>query len=59
MCDWNVFEDSGSFIEMCSRIIGDSEKMGYLSRQRTDVIFPTKYEELCVFAQNVRSLSGI
>lgn len=22
MCDWNVFEDSGSFIEMCSSIIG-------------------------------------
>ena len=59
MCDWNVFKSSGSFIEMCSSIIRDSRKIDKLLKQKIDIIFPTNYEELCMFAQNIRRLSEI
>ena len=59
MGDWNVFKSSGSFIEMCSSIIGDSRKIDKLLKQKIDIIFPTNYEELCMFAQNIRRLSEI
>lgn len=59
MGDWNVFKDSGSFIEMCSSIIGDSIKIDKLLKQKIDIIFPTNYEELCMLAQNIKRLSGV
>lgn len=59
MGDWNVFKSSGSFIDMCSSIIGDSRKIDKLLKQKIDIIFPTNYEELCMFAQNIRRLSEI
>ncbi|MBQ8804393.1 MAG: hypothetical protein IJZ53_12215 [Tyzzerella sp.] len=59
MCDWNVFDNNGSFIKMCSNIIDDSRVIDILTKKGIDVIFPTSYEELCVFAQNIQSLSGV
>ena len=59
MCDWNAFENNGSFIMMCSTIVGDSEKTDFLVNDMIDIIFPTNYEELCIFTQNIQKISGI
>ncbi len=59
MCDWNVFESNGSFIEMCSNVIGDVERLERLVKEQLDIIFPTSYEELCLFTQRIQSLFEI
>ena len=59
MCDFTVFEKSGSFIKMCSNIIGDSKLIDSVVKHQLNIVFPTNYRELCLLAQNIHQLFNI
>ena len=54
MNDESVFNNSGSFIELCSRIIADKEYIKKLNYEKVNLIFPVNYKELSVLIRNLR-----
>lgn len=55
MCDWNVFENNGSFIKLCSNILGSENRIQKFMNQDKSILFPTLYEELCELIQLLHS----
>ena len=58
MCDWNVFETNGSFIELSSRIISDVKILEKLMDENINIIFPRDYKELSVLVCSLERLFG-
>lgn len=59
LCDWNVFENNGSFIELASIIIGNENLMRKIHTEKIDFIFPSNYIELSSMARGVNRLFDI
>ena len=53
--DWNVFENSGSFIAVVSKILNDQKLKSRVITENLNIIFPVNYEELSAFAQKINS----
>lgn len=53
MCDWNVFETCGDFINIASKIIGNERLMKKIIDDKIDYVLPVNYKEL---SQMVRGL---
>lgn len=56
LCDWNAFEDNGSFIELASEVMGTPKLLKRGIEYNYNLVFPSTYSELCVLVKN---LSGI
>jgi hypothetical protein len=59
MCDWNVFEESGSFIQLASEIVGNEKLMRKLMAEKIDYVFPSNYKELSKMVCGLNKLYGI
>lgn len=59
LCDWNAFENSGSFIELASTIIGNEILMKKMIIERIDFIFPSDYKELSSMTRVLNRVFGI
>lgn len=59
LCDWNVFEHSGSFIELASIIIGNKEFLRKMIREKIDFVFPTDYKELSYMVRGLNRITDI
>ena len=59
MCDWNVFENSGSFIDLASRIEGSTELVKKIIDEKIDFVMPVNYKELSQMVQALIKLFGV
>lgn len=59
MCDWNVFENSGSFINLTSRIVGNTELVKKIIDEKIDFVLPVNYKELSQMVQGLIKLFGV
>ena len=59
MCDQNVFTNHGSFIELCSNIIGSPKRFAAFVDCDIPLYEPTTYRELCDFTRDVLKLSNV
>lgn len=59
MCDWTAFEESGSFIELSSKIASDNKYLKKVMSKKVNLIFPRNYEEFLIFVCNIRALFEI
>ena len=59
MCDWNVFENSGSFINFASRIVGNTELVKKIIDEKIDFVLPVNYKELSQMVQGLIKLFGV
>ncbi len=59
MCDWNVFENSGSFINLASRIVGNTELVKKIIDEKIDFVLPVNYKELSQMVQGLIKLFGV
>lgn len=59
VCDFDVFEKSGSFIKLASEIAGNEKMMKKLLAKKIDYVFPLNYKELSKMAYGLNRLYGI
>lgn len=59
MCDMSAFENHGSFIRLCSNIIGIKERYKSFLNAGISLYEPATYEELCEFTRNIFMISKI
>lgn len=59
MCDMSVFEKYGSFIKLCSNILGSKERYESFLNSDISLYEPTTYEELCDFTRNIFEISKV
>lgn len=59
MCDWNVFENSGSFINVASQIIGNEKLVKRIIDEKIDFVFPTNYAGLSKMVRGLNKLFEI
>ncbi len=59
MCDFGVFEKSGSFIKLASEIAGNEKMIKKMLAEKIDYVFPLNYKELSKMAYVLNRLYGI
>lgn len=59
LCDWSAFEKHGSFIQLCSNILGIKERYRSFLDAGICLYEPATYEELCEFTRNIFKVSKI
>ncbi len=59
MCDWNAFENSGSFINLASRIVGSTELVKNIIDEKIDFVLPVNYIELSQMVRALINLFGV
>lgn len=59
MCDTSAFENHGSFIRLCSNIIGIKERYRSFINAGISFYEPATYEELCEFTRNIFKVSKV
>lgn len=59
MCDYNAFEEYGSFIKLCSNILRLPNRYNAFIAAEISVYEPATYKELCEFTRNILNLSGV
>lgn len=59
MCDWNVFEESGSFIRLASEINGNGIWKKKMLDEKIDFVFPASYEGLSQMTCGLKKLFDI
>jgi hypothetical protein len=59
MCDWDVFEESGSFIKLASEINGNKKWMRKMLAEKIDFVFPDTYEGLSQMVCGLKKLFGV
>lgn len=57
LCDMSAFEKHGSFVKLCSNIIGIEERRKSFINAGISLYEPATYEELCEFTRNVFMIS--
>lgn len=59
MCDWNVFETCGDFINIASKIIGNERLMKKIIDDKIDYVLPVNYKELSQMVRGLNKLFGV
>ena len=59
MCDFNAFENHGSFIKLCNNIMGSPKRYKLFVSADIALYEPTTYEKLCSFTRNILELSNV
>jgi len=59
VCDFGVFEKSGSFIKLASEIAGNEKMIKKMLAEKIDYVFPLNYKELSKMAYVLNRLYGI
>ena len=59
MCDWDAFENSGSFIKLSSLIIENDLLVKKIIDERINFVFPTNYKELSQMVCGLNKLFGV
>ena len=59
ICDKTVFENSGSFINIASRIIGNEDLVKRVIDDQIDYVFPVNYRELSQIVRDLNKLFGV
>lgn len=59
MCNINVFENHGSFIKLCSRIIGSQQVYSAFIKSGIELYEPVTYRELCDYTRNILNLTNL
>ena len=54
-----AFEKHGSFIKLCSNIVGSKERYNSFLKAGISLYEPTTYEELCEFTRNLFEISKV
>lgn len=57
--DYRVFDECGSFIQLCSHIINTSYRLDKFRKSDIALFEPTTYNELCCFVRDILNLSQI
>ena len=59
VCDWNAFENSGSFIKLSSKIIENEKWKKKMLEEKVDFIFPNTYEGLSKMTYGLKKIIGV
>lgn len=59
LCDMSAFENHGSFIRLCSNIIGIKKRYKPFLNAGISLYEPATYEELCEFTRNIFMISKV
>ena len=59
LCDSNAFENNGSFIRLCSNILGSDQKYKHFIEMDISLFEPSSYSELCCFVRSILNLSNV
>ena len=59
MCDWNVFDTCGDFINIASKIIGNERLMKKIIDDKIDYVLPVNYKELSQMVRGLNKLFGV